>query len=195
MEGAPAAPARAARWLERVYRRRGLLASPPLIAALLLPPPAGGPPAALLLPAGTALFLAGVGLRTWAQQHLPYRLGLAGRVVDSGPYARVRNPAYLGSLLVCSGAAACSGVPWAAPVTALWCAVVYAAAARFEGRHLARRFGEAYREYRRSVPGWVPRPAPGRPLALVTPRLSRAARVEARNLLVLAPFLAKALLV
>lgn len=179
-------------WRERVYRRRGLLASPPLVAALAWPAPPPGPGEW----AGAALlFAAGVALRVWAQQHLPYRLEAPGELATDGPYARVRNPAYLGSVLVCTGAALASGVPYMAPVAAAWSAAVYRTAARFEEEWLTDRYGKAYRRYRRAVPGWVPQRSVAAGTAMVTPRLGRAAAVEARNLLVLAPFALKAFLV
>lgn len=179
-------------WRERVYRHRGLLVSPPLVAALAWPAPPPGPGEW----AGAALlFASGAALRVWAQQHLPYRLEAPREMATDGPYARVRNPAYLGSVLVCAGAALASGVPYMAPVAAAWSAAVYRTAARFEEGWLADRYGEAYRRYRRAVPGWVPRRSVAARAAVVTPRLGRAAAVEARNLLVLAPFAVKALLV
>ena len=84
------------------------------------------------------------------------------RVVAAGPYRWVRNPIYIGALLVVLGEA------W---LFMSWPLVAYAGAMAivchlfvigYEERTLRRRFGDSYLEYRRSVPRWLPRP-PGRP--------------------------------
>jgi protein-S-isoprenylcysteine O-methyltransferase Ste14 len=84
------------------------------------------------------------------------------RVVAAGPYRWVRNPIYIGALLVVLGEA------W---LFMSWPLVAYAGAMAvvchlfvigYEERVLRRRFGDSYLEYRRSVPRWLPRP-PGRP--------------------------------
>jgi protein-S-isoprenylcysteine O-methyltransferase Ste14 len=84
------------------------------------------------------------------------------RVVAAGPYRWVRNPIYLAALLVVLGEA------WLFLSLPL---LVYAAAMAilfhlfvvgYEERTLHRRFGDAYLEYRRTVPRWFPRlPRPG----------------------------------
>ncbi len=80
------------------------------------------------------------------------------RVVTVGPYRWVRNPIYIGALLIVSGEA------WLfLSVDLLLYAAVLAVAFHllvvgYEERRLRARFGEAYETYRRSVPRWVPRP-------------------------------------
>jgi protein-S-isoprenylcysteine O-methyltransferase Ste14 len=80
------------------------------------------------------------------------------RVVATGPYRWVRNPIYIGALLVVLGEA---WLWWSLPV------LLYAGAMAvcchlfvtgYEERRLGRRFGCAYAEYRRAVPRWIPRP-------------------------------------
>jgi protein-S-isoprenylcysteine O-methyltransferase Ste14 len=79
------------------------------------------------------------------------------RVVATGPYRWVRNPIYIGALLVVLGE---SWLFLSLPL------LVYAAAMAvfchlfvtgYEERTLSRRFGRAYLEYRRTVPRWIPR--------------------------------------
>jgi protein-S-isoprenylcysteine O-methyltransferase Ste14 len=84
------------------------------------------------------------------------------RVVATGPYRWVRNPIYLAALLVILGEA---WLFWSLRL------LVYAAAVAafchlfvtlYEERRLARKFGDSYLEYRRTVPRWIPRrPRPG----------------------------------
>jgi protein-S-isoprenylcysteine O-methyltransferase Ste14 len=80
------------------------------------------------------------------------------RVVGTGPYRWVRNPIYIGALLVIGGEA------WLLSSVAL---MVYAGAMAvtfhlfvicYEERTLRRRFGPAYAEYTRTVSRWLPRP-------------------------------------
>jgi protein-S-isoprenylcysteine O-methyltransferase Ste14 len=79
------------------------------------------------------------------------------RIVDSGPYRRVRHPAYLGLLLSLLGFGLCSG-NWVCLAVAVGlppAAIVYRI--RAEERALLRHFGPAYAEYasrtHRLVPG------------------------------------------
>lgn len=174
---------------ELAYRYRGALLAPPLLASLLLPADGG----LVSWTAGLALFAAGFVLRVWAQEHVRYRIDAAPSLTTDGPYSRVRNPVYLGTILVCAGAVATTGRPWLAGATAAWCAAVYVPVVRFEERHLERRFGRAYRRYRSGVPRWVPRPDPD-PLELVNDQLAPALRAESGNLLLLVPFAVRALL-
>ena len=80
------------------------------------------------------------------------------RVVATGPYRWVRNPIYIGALLVVLGEA------WlfmSLPVLAYAGAMAvffHLFVTGYEERKLSRRFGDSYLEYRRRVPRWIPRP-------------------------------------
>ncbi len=79
-------------------------------------------------------------------------------VVSVGPYRWVRNPIYIGALLIVSGEA------WLfLSVDLLLYAAVLAVAFHllvvgYEEPRLRARFGDAYETYRRTVPRWIPRP-------------------------------------
>jgi protein-S-isoprenylcysteine O-methyltransferase len=85
------------------------------------------------------------------------RIAPQHRLVDSGPYRRVRHPAYLGLLLSLLGFGLCSGnwVSLAVAVGLPLAAIVYRI--RVEERALWRHFGPAYAAYasrtKRLVPG------------------------------------------
>jgi protein-S-isoprenylcysteine O-methyltransferase Ste14 len=82
--------------------------------------------------------------------------------VASGPYRWVRNPMYIGMFTFLVGYALCA-VSFAALLVAFaMLAVAHLVAVLYEEPSLARRFGEPYREYRRTTPRWIPR-SPGRP--------------------------------
>jgi protein-S-isoprenylcysteine O-methyltransferase Ste14 len=83
-------------------------------------------------------------------------------LVARGPYRHVRNPMYVATAAVITG----EGLLIARPIL-LVAAVAYLLALgllvrRFEEPLLARRFGGAWEEYRRHVPGWLPRARPWR---------------------------------
>ena len=79
------------------------------------------------------------------------------RLVVQGVYRHVRNPMISGvSLILLGEAVAAASLPLLA-----WFALFVAANAVYlplaEEPGLARRFGDAYEEYRKNVPRWVPR--------------------------------------
>lgn len=115
------------------------------------------PPLAL---AGVALMVGGLGLVIYVQGFLgaEWRSGIGGvpvrRLVVDGPYARSRNPIFLGVL------AGQVGFFLALPsVFTLVCLVVGAVVIRrqavLEEAELTRRFPIAYPIYRASTPRWI----------------------------------------
>ena len=76
------------------------------------------------------------------------------RLVIGGMYRYVRNPMYLAVLATIIGQALILGRPvllaYAATVAAAFVGFVHA----YEEPTLARRYGAAYEEYRRTVPAW-----------------------------------------
>ena len=129
---------------------------PEYVAAVLLF--AFARPTPLGLAAGFALLAAGEGLRVWSAGHLVKREELT----VSGPYAYLRHPLYLGSLLVVLGFCVGAGGPVGAGVALALLVgfLVYYLPYkdRIEGARLERLHGERYRAYRASVPALLPRP-------------------------------------
>lgn len=81
-------------------------------------------------------------------------------IVTTGLYKHVRNPIYLGGLLILLGEAIVlhsSAVLWYALVVWLvWhCVVVL-----YEEPHLKKVFGTQYEQYVQTVPRWIPRFSP-----------------------------------
>lgn len=78
-----------------------------------------------------------------------------GALVIAGPYAVVRHPQYSALFLLILGAL----VQWPTILTLIMAPVLVVAYVRLawrEERELEAQFGEAYRAYRRRVPGFVP---------------------------------------
>jgi protein-S-isoprenylcysteine O-methyltransferase Ste14 len=87
---------------------------------------------------------------------IPAPLHHPTKLVVTGLYRYVRNPMYVGGLLVLLGEAILFGV-WACLWYALgWFAVVHFNVIWYEERHLTRRFGDSYTRYQSAVRRWIP---------------------------------------
>jgi protein-S-isoprenylcysteine O-methyltransferase Ste14 len=137
------------------YRFRGVLIIPPFIFALFCVS-SETEMEGLTWPLGVSLFLLGLSLRVWAQQHVHYRLKVKKYLTTTGPYAFVRNPIYIGNLLICSGLIISSELLWFAPIALFYCFGIYSLVVRYEEGHLLEKYGEDYRKYLSEVPRWFP---------------------------------------
>jgi protein-S-isoprenylcysteine O-methyltransferase Ste14 len=79
-------------------------------------------------------------------------------LATDGVYAHTRNPFYLGGALMWTGWSVLLASPPVAVAGAVLVALLAAVGVPFEERRLAAKFGEAYEDYRRSVPRWTGRP-------------------------------------
>ena len=77
------------------------------------------------------------------------------RIVRAGPYRFVRNPMYLGHLVFFAGLALVLG-SWVAAAVLAFHAFWFDRRVREDEAHLARLFGDSYREYCRDVKRWIP---------------------------------------
>jgi protein-S-isoprenylcysteine O-methyltransferase Ste14 len=93
----------------------------------------------------------------------PVPVAAPPRLVVSGFYRHVRNPIYVGFVVILIGQTLLTGSPGMLTYTAIaW--LIGAAAVRFyEEPVLTRTFGADYQAYRRSVRAWVPRLHPWTP--------------------------------
>ncbi|GFG63728.1 RemK protein [Mycobacterium kubicae] len=145
------------------------LVIPALIAGLAgVSAPRLDSPASIALVTGGGLLVAlGLGLLVWTvalfdrvgQGTLGVgdMLGEPVKLVVQGPYRHVRNPMISAVLCILLGEAAMTASGW----LLLWFAIFGALQATvirlWEEPHLQRRYGRDYVEYRRNVPGWIPR--------------------------------------
>jgi protein-S-isoprenylcysteine O-methyltransferase Ste14 len=114
-------------------------------------------PSWLSLSAGAAIALLGLALRAWAAGHLAKYESLS----TSGPFAYLRNPLYVGTLMVgvgfaVAGARAGIGVLLVAVFVMLYLPVI-----EEEESYLRKKFPE-YADYERRVPRLWPKPSRGR---------------------------------
>ena len=93
----------------------------------------------------------------------PVPLASPPRLVVRGFYRYVRNPIYVGFVVILAGQALLFGSVGLLEYTAVaWC--IGAAAVRFyEEPTLGRKFGAEYQDYRRAVRAWIPRLHPWTP--------------------------------
>jgi hypothetical protein len=106
-------------------------------------------PTGSTLAAGTAVALAGEGLRVWAAGHL----NKAREVTTSGPYRWLAHPLYVGSSIMGVGLALVANSFVVTAIVGLYLVATLGAAVRSEEAFLHRAFGERYGRYRRGAGG------------------------------------------
>ncbi len=109
---------------------------------------------------GLIFLCLGEGLRLWGvavvgKDSRTRGSGVA-RLVTDGPYAYVRNPLYLGNLLLTLGVTFISELLWMVPVVVALFVLQYVPIVLWEEEILSERFGVQYAAYRQRVPRWIP---------------------------------------
>ncbi len=104
----------------------------------------------------------------------------APRLVTNGPFAYVRNPLYLGNMLIYTGAAIIPnvGTPWLLFIVWIYFGFQYYWIVRLEEQKLTELFGSTYRRYQQQVPRFFPRFSPAPPAHPVDPDLKAALKSE-----------------
>ena len=104
-------------WL---FRKRTSIPLPVVLALLVVPPRAADAGSSALLYAGLAVVAGGEWLRLWGVHHIGAvsrtRSDRLGPLIDSGPFALVRNPLYIGNILLWVGFALSARLPWLVPI-------------------------------------------------------------------------------
>ena len=144
---------------EWLFQRRTLLPLPIAAAILLIPSGETSRNVAAIL--GVIAFtLSGEALRMWGVRHIGVisrtRSDRLGPLVESGPFAHLRNPLYIGNIALWVGFAITAGLLWLAPIVLVLLGLEYHAIVRWEEHLLEWRLGETYRLYASRVPRWIP---------------------------------------
>ena len=100
---------------------------------------------------GIPVAVLGLALRGWAAGHLAKNEELA----TSGPFAYVRNPLYLGTLLSAAGLVIAAREIWLALLFAAVFVLVYLPAIELEEQHLRAIF-PGYADYAAKIPRFAP---------------------------------------
>jgi protein-S-isoprenylcysteine O-methyltransferase Ste14 len=142
---------------EVLFRLRGVVPLPLLAAGFVL-----GQPDLRSVAIGVGMAAMGEGIRMWAVAHIGSRSrtrgGQVGVLVIRGPFARCRNPLYLGNLLIGAGIVVALQVPLLVPIFVALFFVHYGLIVSWEERRLEAEHGAVYRAYRAQVPRWFPTP-------------------------------------
>lgn len=127
----------------------------------------GGLPVARLGPlelGSIVLGLIGVGMVLWVSyafvaigRGTPVPIRPPREFVAAGLYRFVRNPMYLGALLVLFSEAVLFRSAWLLLYTGLLWLALHTFTVAWEEPQLEGRFGQAYRDYRLTTPRWIPR--------------------------------------
>jgi protein-S-isoprenylcysteine O-methyltransferase Ste14 len=162
-----AASNRVGGWL---FRHRTSIPLPVALGIVFLR--VGEAPRSLMLASlGVVVTLLGEALRFWGVHHIGVisrtRSERLGPLIDSGPFAIVRNPLYLGNISLWVGFALTAHLVWLAPIIVVLLGLEYHAIVRWEEQLLESRLGSAYCAYAARVNRWLPafnprdRSAPG----------------------------------
>ena len=141
-----------------LFRYRGFLPVPFLLIPLLVPGEQTGVGwliGAVFILLGEGLRLAGVSAAGTVTRR---RSRDVQRLVTYGVFAWVRNPLYVGNLLIWTGFVVGSGVLWFVPIAIALFAIEYSLIVRYEEGVLESIFGQQFLAYRARTPRWIPRP-------------------------------------
>jgi len=108
---------------------------------------------------GIALTVMGEAIRWWAVSHIGSvsrtRSSDVRTLIRGGPFARSRNPIYVGNFLIGIGLIGAAGVPLVACLYVVLFAVQYGFIVAWEESRLEAEHGLPYRQYKAEVPRWL----------------------------------------
>lgn len=111
--------------------------------------------------AGAVLFVVGAAgfawmVRTMRKARTPiHNAKTPTCLVETGPFARTRNPMYLFGSTAYAGLALLNLHPWSLALLPFVVTLVHYGVVLREEEYLDRRFGEAYAAYKKRVPRWL----------------------------------------
>lgn len=127
-------------------------------------------PTPLSMVVGFAVAFVGEIIRFWGVSIVGAETRTTGRVggtflITSGPFSYVRNPLYLGNMLLYAGVGVMSMAlyPWLLVIAIVWFYIQYYLIVTKEEEYLIERFGSEYEEYRLNVRRFIPRVIAYRP--------------------------------
>ncbi len=127
-------------WLMPAYVLEQLL---PLTARVAIGVVLIAASAALALPAIFGFRAAGTHVEPWKP---------SSALVTTGIFARLRNPMYVGLMVLIAGLAILLASDWMLVTDVGFAAVIHCGVVRREERYLEVKFGDAYRRYKEAVP-------------------------------------------
>ncbi|MCX6133977.1 MAG: isoprenylcysteine carboxylmethyltransferase family protein [Ignavibacteriales bacterium] len=124
-------------------------------------------PTVTTLAVGCVLTLLGESIRFWGVAYAGSLTRVTGsvgapEVVIAGPYSYVRNPLYIGNILMYVGVGVMSDAiaPWLVLTALVYFSVQYSLIVSLEEEFLEKEFAEGYLEFKKNVPRFLPRIRP-----------------------------------
>lgn len=121
-------------------------------------------PTVATLIGGLLIALLGEAIRFWGVSIVGSETRTTGVVgatnlITDGPFGYVRNPLYVGNILMYVGCGVMSNalVPWLQSIAFAWFVIQYRLIVSREEEHLRQTFGEEYERYVQNVPRFFPR--------------------------------------
>lgn len=140
---------------EKLFQWRDYIMVPILIVILL-----AAAPTARTATVGTLLMLFGQAVRVYTISFLGVegatRDGQTDSIIAHGPFAIIRNPLYLGSLLMILGVLVYAAAPVFGFLALVFFLFQYHCIAKYEESLLLAKFGDEYQHYMERVPAWIP---------------------------------------
>lgn len=114
----------------------------------------------IVWPLGITIILVGALIRLWATKHIgrrmPWMKKKGKKLIKTGPYAIVRNPLYIGNIIIAMGLSILSELIWIVPLIIMYLFILYHLVALYEEKKLLERWGKEYSAYLNEVPRWIP---------------------------------------
>jgi protein-S-isoprenylcysteine O-methyltransferase Ste14 len=114
----------------------------------------------IIWPLGISIVLLGATVRVWSTKHVGRRMLRVKKkgkmLVRMGPYAIVRNPLYIGNILIATGFSMLSELIWFVPFVFLYFFLLNHFVVLYEEKKLLDRWGDEYQTYLNEVPRWMP---------------------------------------
>jgi protein-S-isoprenylcysteine O-methyltransferase Ste14 len=144
---------------QRLFQNRSYTPIPFLVVMIIF-----ADPTPVSLAAGFCLVAGGEFLRLWGVAIAGSETRTTGPVggtflITCGPFAFVRNPLYVGNMMIYFGVGVMSYAlfPWFSLIAVCYFAWQYSQIVSLEEEHLAGAFGDEYRRYCLAVPRFIPR--------------------------------------
>lgn len=144
---------------ERIFSLRSYTPIPFLLMMIIF-----AQPTPVTIAVGCIVVAVGEVIRFWGVAYAGSLTRVTGsvgapEVIIAGPFARVRNPLYVGNVLTYVGIGIMSNAlfPWLVLVAAVWFGYQYSQIVALEESFLEKEFGSVYLEFKRNVPRFIPR--------------------------------------
>jgi protein-S-isoprenylcysteine O-methyltransferase Ste14 len=166
---------------EKLFQWRDYIAIPILVVILL-----ASNPTSRTSTIGTLLLLLGQVMRIYTVAFLgaggSERGGQPEHIISHGPFAIIRNPLYLGNVVMILGILIYAGAPVLGFLSFVYFLFQYHCIAKYEESILLAKFGDEYERYLERVPAWIPLRVPTLEEFPVPPSFVDAVKAEKKSI-------------